>query len=277
MSRRKGETFPSDHRRFVRLHEDCLDDPRLMAVDADVFRFYVRLLLMTNRAKSKTGEIRLDRYALMACAMRQQTRHALAIARTGADAGLYELIDEGVSILIRLPNWLEDQGKPPADPRPDPANAPPPVPVPIPVPFPVPVEERAAPPSKPSARGIGAAEAREAEAKRQVELALERTGIEKGTKRDECLVRLEVLRDMFLTAGRVADAAQLEGYLRATAIVSTRFLRAAVDRAVRESETSFAPPVAAIVAAGRKIESETKRRLREVEQQSRASAAGGEA
>ena len=59
MARRKGEIFPSDHRRYFRVMEDVLDNTKLACASADVFRFYIRLLAMLNRTKSHSGEIAL--------------------------------------------------------------------------------------------------------------------------------------------------------------------------------------------------------------------------
>lgn len=125
MARKPGETFPSDHRRWFRLYEDLLDDPALNGVSADVFRFYVRLLAMLNRTKQRDGKIRFDRFALNACAMREQRRHALAVARSGAEAGLFTLSEEGADVLIQVPKWAELQGVAPAEPQRDPSGAPP--------------------------------------------------------------------------------------------------------------------------------------------------------
>jgi len=125
MARKPGEVFPSDRRRWFRLYEDLLDDPALNSVAPDVFRFYVRLLAMLNRTKQRDGTIRFDRFALNACAMREQRRHALSVARSGAEAGLFTLSEEGADVLIQVPKWAELQGVAPAEPRRDPSRTPP--------------------------------------------------------------------------------------------------------------------------------------------------------
>lgn len=134
MARRPGERFPSDHRRWFRVAEDILDDPKLARVSADVFRFYLRLLAMLNRTKSRDGTIRLDRFALNACAMREQRRHALAIARSGADTGLYGICEDGQSVTISVPNWLKFQQLAPETPHQAPSVTPRPTPTPTPTP-----------------------------------------------------------------------------------------------------------------------------------------------
>ena len=124
MARRKGETFPSDGRRWFKVFEDILDDPKLVDCSADVFRFYFRLLAMLNRTKNKNGRITLGRLALNLCAGREQLRHSLRVARSGADAGLYALSEEGLQTVITVPKWAEMKGTAPKVPRPAPASAP---------------------------------------------------------------------------------------------------------------------------------------------------------
>ncbi len=116
--------------------EDILDDPKLAGVDGDTFRFFMRLLAMLNRTKNRTGNIFLDRFALNACTMREQRRHALRIARAGAAAGLYRMSEDGLEVSIAVGKWPELQGFAPAKPRRNPSVTPPPVPVPIPLPVP---------------------------------------------------------------------------------------------------------------------------------------------
>ena len=71
--------------------EDILDDPRLNSLSGDEFRAYFRLLAMLNRTKSRDGEITLDRYALTACMMRAQVRHAEKTLQSLAEHGLCTL------------------------------------------------------------------------------------------------------------------------------------------------------------------------------------------
>jgi hypothetical protein len=124
MSRQPGKTYPSDHRRWFRVTEDILDDEALESVSADVFRFYFRLLAMLNRTKARDGVIRLGRHALNACAMREQHRHALSVARSGAVAGLYALSEEGAHVVIAVPKWSEIQELAPKQPQRDPDETP---------------------------------------------------------------------------------------------------------------------------------------------------------
>ena len=118
-------TYPSDHRRWFRVMEDILDDPKLGdGVSADVFRFYFRLLAMLNRTKSRDGAITLGRRALNLCAGREQLRHSLRVARGGALAGLYTLSVDGAQTLITVPNWPNRQEYAPAKLRPDSGETP---------------------------------------------------------------------------------------------------------------------------------------------------------
>lgn len=151
-------TYPSDHRRYFHVLEDILDSPKLRdEVSADVFRFYIRLLAMLNRTKSRDGSINLGRRALNLCAGREQRRHSLAIARGGAVAGLYTLSVDGEQALIRVPNWAKHQGYTPTTLRPDSDETPPPNPVPNPTPTTPPIS-----PPKSDKPGSPEAKAREA-------------------------------------------------------------------------------------------------------------------
>lgn len=107
-------SYPSDHRRWFRVREDILDDQKLTNVSAEAFRFFIRLLAMLNRTKTTDGNIRLDRYALNGCAMREQLRHSRSTAREGATAGLYSMREDGSDTLFRVPKWAKTQELSPA-------------------------------------------------------------------------------------------------------------------------------------------------------------------
>ena len=105
------QKFPDDGRAWFRVTSDLLDDPKLNGdCSADVFRFYLRLLAMLNRTRNTTGTIALDRRALNSCAVREQHRHALRVARAGALRNLYTLSTDGLQTLITVPKWPEIQG-----------------------------------------------------------------------------------------------------------------------------------------------------------------------
>jgi len=101
--------YATDYRRWFKVKEDILDDPKLDACSADCFRFYIRLLAMLKRANSRDGSITLSRQSLNACAGREQHRHSLRIASEGAAAELYTLSEDGAHTLITVPKWLELQ------------------------------------------------------------------------------------------------------------------------------------------------------------------------
>lgn len=124
MARKPGERFPSDHRRWFRVMEDILDDPKLENCSPDVFRFYFRLLAMLNRTKSRDGSISLGRRALNSAAGREQLRHSLRVARSGAEAGLYRLCVDGEQALITVSKWPELQYIAPTEPRRSPNDPP---------------------------------------------------------------------------------------------------------------------------------------------------------
>lgn len=137
MARRKGEEYPSDHRRWFRVMEDILDDPKLDdELPADVFRFYFRLLAMLNRTKAKDGVVTLTRRAMGLCSGRSQHRYSLKLASVGEVAGLYTMRTEGERTTFTVPNWAEHQGFAPAPPQPDPNETPPPNPTPKTTPTP---------------------------------------------------------------------------------------------------------------------------------------------
>ncbi len=113
MARRK---FPSDGRPWFRCLTDILHDPKLNGdCPVDVAWFYIRLLAILETTKSKGGQIALDKRGLNFCAAREQYRHALRVARTGALRGLYTLSVDGVQTLITVPNWPELQGYAPVE------------------------------------------------------------------------------------------------------------------------------------------------------------------
>lgn len=142
MSRKR---YPSDHRRWFRVNEDILDDEKLAAVSADVFRFYFRLLAMLNRTKSRDGKIALDRWALNAAAMRDRHGAALALARCGAGAGLFRLRYEGSTAFIEVYKWPVIQELAPAELRRDSSRTP--SPKTTPKTTPTPIKKESAPPA----------------------------------------------------------------------------------------------------------------------------------
>ncbi len=140
MSRAKGARYPSDHRRYVRVMEDILDNPKLNGdCPPEVAWFFIRLLATMNRMSS-AGTVSLDRRALMACTCREQHRHALRVARACAARGLCSLSEDPPHTVITVHNYLELQYDTPKKPRRSPDETPPPIPTPIPSPTPTPKE-----------------------------------------------------------------------------------------------------------------------------------------
>jgi len=133
--RKQGEQFPSDHRRWFRVTEDILDDPKLDDdLPADVFRAFMRILAMLNRTKSRDGILALSRRAASLVAGRERFGAALARLRHGADAGLYTLRCENGKTVIEVAKWPKHQGFAPTAPQQEPAETPAPTPTPTPTP-----------------------------------------------------------------------------------------------------------------------------------------------
>lgn len=236
-SREKRPAYPSDHRRWFRVLEDILDSPKLDDdLPADVFRFFIRLLAMLNRAKSRDGEITLSRRALNLCAGREQHRHALAIARRGADAGLYSLAVDGDRALIRVPNWPKHQGFTPEELRSGYVEGPAPTPTPTPTPggdAPSPAQNGRPPDDIASAP----AAAREG---------------------DDSHKRRAILRRMLGAHGQRATPDRLEGLMAGTSFIPSELLARACNRAQIDaaSERGFPPSSGAIIEAAVAISKE---------------------
>lgn len=101
--------------------EDVLDCPKLAQVDGDAFRAYVQILLMLNRAKSRDGQLALNKHAVMAATRKGRSDAGKRLLRHLADVELISLRYQLDVALITVPKWSELQG-----------FASPPVPVPVP-------------------------------------------------------------------------------------------------------------------------------------------------
>lgn len=120
--------YPSDATGWFRLYyDDLLDNPVFEQESAEVFRFYINLMALLKRTRSRDGRILLSRRALTRCAVREKYRAALKIAREGAKAGLWEILSEsedGSETLIEFPNWAKIQCITPEKPQSDSAGTP---------------------------------------------------------------------------------------------------------------------------------------------------------
>ena len=121
MARRDGYQRPSEHRRYIRLMEDVLDCPKLAQADGDGFRAYIQILLMLNRAKSRDGQLALNKHAVMAVTRKGRSDAGKRLLGHLADIDLISLRYQRDVALITVPKWAELQGYPS-----------PPVPVPVP-------------------------------------------------------------------------------------------------------------------------------------------------
>lgn len=122
--RSDGYDRPSEHRRYFRVMEDILDDPKLAAVSADGFRAYFQILAMLNRTKSRDGKLTLNKFSMMAATSKGRADSARKLLQHLADIGLMSVEHRGDVALLSVPKWAENQG-----------FASPPVPVPIPSPL----------------------------------------------------------------------------------------------------------------------------------------------
>lgn len=121
--RSDGYDRPSEHRRYFRVMEDILDDPKLAAVSADGFRAYFQILAMLNRTKSRDGKLTLNKFSMMAATSKGRADSARKLLQHLADIGLMSVEHRGDVALLSVPKWSENQG-----------FASPPVPTPIPIP-----------------------------------------------------------------------------------------------------------------------------------------------
>lgn len=144
--------YPSDHRRWLRLYEDVLDDPKLNALALEDQALYFRLLATLNRQKSRDGWGHLDTFVACALARRERWAYALPAFDRLAAGGLVTLRyrDGGVSYLVS--KWPELQGFTPAELRRDSGGTPAPTPTPTPTPIQTPSESGEAPLARPSDR-----------------------------------------------------------------------------------------------------------------------------
>lgn len=125
MSRGDGYDRPSEHRRYFRVMEDILDDPKLAALSGDAFRAYFQILAMLNRTKSTDGTLVLNKFALMAATSKGRVDSARTLLERLADVGLMSVEHRADVALLTVPNWLKNQG-----------FSSPTIPTPIPTPIP---------------------------------------------------------------------------------------------------------------------------------------------
>lgn len=130
MARRR---YPSDHRRWFRVMEDVLDDPKLNGEEW-VWGAYLRTLAMLNRTKSRDGSLRVSDRQLGALMGRSRGDVAAKRARSLAHLGLISLAKYADYWLILVSKWPEHQGFAPAELRRDSVETPPPTPTPTPTP-----------------------------------------------------------------------------------------------------------------------------------------------
>jgi hypothetical protein len=127
--------YPSDHRRYFRVLEDILDDPKLNGEEW-VWGAYFRTLAMLNRVKARDGILRVsDRTLAM---MMGRSRRDVAVKRLGslAHLGLISAARHADYWLILVPKWPEHQGFTPAELRRNSDETPSPNPNPNPNPTP---------------------------------------------------------------------------------------------------------------------------------------------
>jgi len=142
--------YPSDHRRWIRLYEDVLDDPKLQG-DDQILASYVRILLMLNRTKSRDGSLRVSHAGLEAIMGRRRRDVALTCLSRLVHVGLTCAARYADYTLILVPKWPKLQGFAPAELRRDSGETPAPTPTPTP-------NKKRAEPAAPACWALEAAE-----------------------------------------------------------------------------------------------------------------------
>lgn len=147
MARQK---YPSDHRRWFRVAEDILDDPRLNGEEW-VWGAYFRILAMLNRTKSRDGTLRVSPRTLGV--MMGRSRGDIAAKRLAslAHLGLIAAARYADFWLILVGKWPEHQGFTPTELRPGSVQTPSPTPKTTPTPTPT-TEREPRPPAAPVSR-----------------------------------------------------------------------------------------------------------------------------
>lgn len=134
MARKRGQTFPSDHRRYFRVMEDILHDPKIARAGNDGLAAYIRILALLNQRKSKDGRIALDSFTTVAIAGTKRSDSARRLLERLSSLGLFSIKFSDEITQICVPKWAEIQGIAPTKPRRRPSKTPPPTPTPTPTP-----------------------------------------------------------------------------------------------------------------------------------------------
>lgn len=127
------QKYPSDHRRWFRVMEDILDDPKLNGEEW-VWGAYIRTLAMLNRTKSKDGILRVSGRQLGVLMGRSRGDIASKRLASAVHLGLITAARYADYTLIMVTKWPEHQGFAPARLRPDSVQTPSPKTTPTPTP-----------------------------------------------------------------------------------------------------------------------------------------------
>jgi hypothetical protein len=127
----KRKQYPSDHRRWFRVMEDILDDPKFNG-DEWALGAYIRLLAMLNRTKSRDGQIRLSNSQLSVVLGRSRGDLRRKRLARGAHLGLWTAARYADYTLILVHKWPKHQGFTPAELRRDSGETPATTPTPTP-------------------------------------------------------------------------------------------------------------------------------------------------
>jgi len=126
--------YPSDKRRWFRVMEDILDDPKLGRLDLADLGLYVKLLAVLNRQKSRDGKATLDRFAACAVARRERFAYARPAFDRLAAGGLLRVSYGDGTITYHVLKWSELQGFTPLELRQESVQTPSTTPTPTPTP-----------------------------------------------------------------------------------------------------------------------------------------------
>lgn len=142
--------YPSDHRRWLRLYEDVLDDPKLEGLSLAEEAAYFKLLAVLNRQKSRDGNGWLGWRSAAALFKTQGRPGGVRVLTRLVAARLLVVTESEAGFNFYVAKWPELQGFTPASLRRDSGETP--APTPTPTPIQTPSESGEAPLSHPSDR-----------------------------------------------------------------------------------------------------------------------------
>ncbi len=117
------QSYPSDHRRWFRVAEDILDDPKLAECPDSACWLFIQILALLNRSKSRDGVLTVPARYLNSATNRNRHGTDMLLSRLQV-GGILEYERQGKSTIIRVHKWAKHQGFSPARLQPDSARTP---------------------------------------------------------------------------------------------------------------------------------------------------------